>query len=166
MSPEVAASYNRTKIGGNAFNQNAALQLILTRKGVAKHGTEKVGSIIKATVAKNSYGPEGGFFEFEVIGRPYLDTETEKQPALYMANTTCSWLATNSYCGVVESRKRYSCEELNAVGDKAEDFYEKFKNSHLKDELGSQLSVVGYSVADTSDLEVEKIVDSEADEAE
>jgi len=159
MSPEVAASYNRTKIGGNAFNQNAALQLILTRKGVAKRGTEKVGSIIKATVAKNSYGPEGGFFEFEVVGRPYLDTETWKQPSLYMGNTTAAWLATNKHCGVVETRKRYSCEELNIVGETAEDFYPKFMDSHLKDELGSQLNIVGYTVTDTANDELEKLED-------
>ena len=167
MSPEVAASYNRTKIGGNAFNQNAALQIILTRKGIAKQGTDKVGTIIKATVAKNSYGPEGGMFEFEVISRPYMDTESYKQPSLYFANTTCAWLATNRYCGVTESRKRYSCDALGLVGLKADEFYVEFSKSHLKDELCTQLNVIGYPVEDSSSTQLEKLEgdpDNEDDE--
>jgi len=168
MSPEVAASYNRTKIGGNAFNQNAAVQLILTRKGVAKQGTEKVGSLIKCTVAKNSYGPEGGVFEFEVIGRPYLDTETYKQPALYFANTTCSWLATNRYFGISEVRKRYTCDSIGMVGAKADEFYDAFNNSHLRDDLCQQNNVIGY-VVDSSVEELDKLekeeINEEVDEA-
>jgi RecA/RadA recombinase len=157
MSPEVAASYNRTKIGGNAFNQNAAVQLILTRKGVAKQGTEKVGTIIKCTVAKNSYGPEGGVFEFEVVSRPYLDTENYKQPSLYMANTTCSWLAANRYFGISETRKRYTCAEVEMIGAKADEFYDVFNESHLRDDLCAQLNVTGYQVQDTSDKQLEKL---------
>jgi len=166
ISPEVSATFNRTKIGGNAFNQNAALQLILTRKGVAKNGTEKVGSIVKCTVAKNSYGPEGGFLEFEIVGKPYLDTESWKQPSLYMGNTTCSWLAANRHCGIIESRKRYSCEELEVVGVKANDFFNTFMDSHLVDELRSQLGIVGYEVPDTSCDELQKLKEGDSDETE
>lgn len=166
MSPEVAASFNRTKIGGNAFNQNAAVQIILTRKGQAKQGTEKVGTLIKATVAKNSYGPEGGVFEFEVISRPYLDTDTTTQPSLYFANTTSAWLAMNRYCGVTETRKRYSCQELEIIGEKADDFYPAFKDSHLRDELCSQLNVIGYSVPNRGAEEIDKLKEKEEEKDE
>jgi RecA/RadA recombinase len=164
MSPDVAASYNRTKIGGNAFNQNAALQVILTRKGLAKNGMDKVGTLIKCMVAKNSYGPEGGVFEFEIISRPYLDTDTYTQPSVYLANTACAWLAANKHCGVIESRKRYSCEELGLIGLKAEDFYPKFCESHLRDELCSSLGVIGYDVKDTAVEELSKVEKISEDE--
>ena len=34
---------------------------------------------------KEFYGPEGGVFEFEVVSRPYLDTEPTN-------NHPCTWL--------------------------------------------------------------------------
>jgi len=160
MSAEVAASYNRTKIGGNAFNQNAALQLIVTRKGIAKVGTEKVGTIIKATVAKNSYGPEGNFFEFEIVSKPYLDTDTSTQPSLYFDNTLAKWLADNRFFGTMETRKRYSCEEIGALSEKADTFCQLFNESDLPEKLGSQLKIIGYKVRDTSAKELAKVEDA------
>jgi len=157
MSAEVAASYNRTKIGGNAFNQNAALQLIITRKGLAKLGTEKVGTLIKATVAKNSYGPEGNIFEFEIVSKPYLDTDTYSQPSMYFGNTLASWVSQNGYFGTVETRKRYTCEEIGAVSEKADAFCTLFNDSDLPDKLGTQLKIIGYSVPDTASEELDKI---------
>ena len=157
MSPDVSAAYNKTKIGGNAFNQKAALQIILTRKGFAKQGTEKVGQLVKATVAKNSYGPEGQFCEFEIISKPYRDTDSYTQPSVYFANTTSSWLAQNQYFGVSETRKRYSCEALDVVSAKADDFYDEFCNSELPESLGCQLGLIGYSVEDTSEQELEQL---------
>jgi RecA/RadA recombinase len=161
VSAEVSATFNRTKIGGNAFNQNAALQLIITRKGIAKLGTEKVGSLIRATVAKNSYGPEGTFFEFEVISKPYLDTGTFKQSSLYFDNTMASWIAQNGFFGSVESRKRYTCDEIGALSDKANDFCDLFRASDLPDRLGTQLKIIGYEVENTSSGELEKLEDVE-----
>ena len=166
MSAEVAATYNRTKIGGNAFNQNAALQLIITRKGLAKQGTDKVGTLIKATVAKNSYGPEGNVLEYEIISKPWLDTATYQQPSLYFDNTTASWLAQNSYLGVVESRKRYTCEELGAVSEKADTFCDLLNASDLPERLGTQLRIIGYDVADTSSTVIEELDEADVEPAQ
>jgi RecA/RadA recombinase len=166
MSADVAAAYNRTKIGGNAFNQNAALQIILTRKGFAKQGTEKVGQIVKLTVAKNSYGPEGQTCDFEIVSKPYLDTDIYKQPSVFFANTTCSWLALNKYFGVTESRKRYTCEALGIVSAKPEDFYAAFKDSDLPNDLGRDLSVIGYAVPDTAEEQLATAVTVDAEEEE
>jgi RecA/RadA recombinase len=167
MSAEVAATYNRTKIGGNAFNQNAALQLIITRKGLAKQGTDKVGTLIKATVAKNSYGPEGNVFEYEIISKPWLDTATYQQPSLYFDGTTASWLAQNSYLGVVESRKRYTCDEIGAISEKADTFCQLLNATDLTDRLGTQLRIIGYPVKDTSEDALEVLeTEEEVEQAE
>ena len=163
MSADVSAAYNKTKIGGNAFNQNAALQVILTRKGFAKLGTEKIGQVIRMTVAKNSYGPEGQVCEFEIISKPYRDTDTYKQPSVYFANTTCSWLAQNKYFGVAESRKRYTCDALDVISATADDFYVDFCNSDLPLDLGAQLSVIGYGVPNTAAEELAKVTPEDSD---
>jgi len=151
IDPEMVAGYNRTKRGGNATNQTSALQLVLTPKKMLKKGTEKVGDTTNVTVVKNSYGPKYGIAEFDVISRPWLDTETYQQPAISWDRPTADWLAANKYFGVTANRKKYSCEALGLRNEDPHAFYQEFKNSELVPELASIHSVLGFEVPDTAE---------------
>ena len=161
-------SYNRTKIGGNAFNQNAALQLILTREGYLIQNGEKIGTKVKATIAKNSYGPEGGGIKYELVSRPWLDdSEDYQQPALFFDNTTAEWFATNGVLNTKVERKRYTCDDLGIVSKTAHDFCKAlYEKPDLVTHLGSERQILGYPVADSSGshVEVDVVLDEEEDD--
>ena len=159
-------AYNRTKIGGNAFNQNAALQLILTREGYLIQNGEKIGTKVKATVAKNSYGPEGGVIKYELVSRPWLDdSEDYQQPALFFDNTTADWFATNGILNTKVERKRYTCEQLGAVSKTAHDFCKiLYSDPDVVNQFGSSREILGYPVLDSSASHVEVVLDDDLEE--
>tara|TARA_B100000579_G_scaffold437938_1_gene470089 strand:+ start:11561 stop:12826 length:1266 start_codon:yes stop_codon:yes gene_type:complete len=148
----VSDAFNRTKIGGNAFNQNAALQLILTREGYLIHNGDKIGTKVKATVAKNSYGPEGGIIRYELVSRPWLDDgENQQQSALYFDNTTAEWFAANGILNTRVERKRYTCESLGLTGVTADVFCNALRdNPDIINNLCSERHILGYSQKDVS----------------
>ena len=151
-------SYNRTKIGGVAFNQNASLQLIVTREGFLLHNGEKVGEKIKVTIAKNSYGPAGGIIRYELISRPSLDTETYQQPSLFFDNTTAEWFALQNILGTTVSRKRYSCDALDAESLTGHEFCKKlYEHPEILTKLGVDQNILGYPTKDTADYEFNQI---------
>ena len=158
-------AFNRTKIGGNAFNQNAALQLILTREGFLLQSGEKIGTKVKATIAKNSYGPEGGVIRYELVSRPWLDdSEDFQQPALYFDNTTADWFASNGILNTRVERKRYTCEDLDVTSQTAAEFCKKlYSNPDIITRLGSERHILGYPVGDSSS-DYEVVLDDNVEE--
>jgi hypothetical protein len=151
-------SFNRTKIGGVAFNQNASLQLIVTREGFLLHNGEKVGEKIKATIAKNSYGPAGGVIRYELIFRPSFDTETYQQPSLFFDNTTAEWFALQNILGTTVSRKRYTCDDIGATSLTGHEFCKKlYENPEILTRLGTDQNILGYPAADTADYEFKRL---------
>lgn len=162
-------SYNRTKIGGNAFNQNAALQLILTREGYLTQSGEKIGTKVKATIAKNSYGPEGGTIRYELVSRPWLDdAEDYQQPALFFDNTTAEWFAANSILRTKVERKRYTCEDLGVIAKPAHDFCKAlYDNPEFVSRLCSDRQILGYPTFDVSgEHDVDVVLDEEVEPTE
>jgi RecA/RadA recombinase len=162
----VSDAYNRTKIGGNAFNQNAALQLILTREGYLIHNGDKIGTKVKATVAKNSYGPEGGMMRYELVSRPWLDDgDNYQQKALYFDNTTAEWFASNGILDTRVERKRYTCESLEVTGVTADVFCNALReNPDIVNTLCAERHILGYSQADVSSSYT--VVDQDVNDAD
>ena len=160
-------AFNRTKIGGNAFNQNAALQLILTREGFLLQSGEKIGTKVKATIAKNSYGPEGGIIRYELVSRPWLDdSENYQQPSLYFDNTTADWFASNNILNTRVDRKRYTCEDLEVTSQTASEFCKQlYSRPEILTRLGTERHILGYPVCDSSS-DYEVVLDEDAEEIE
>lgn len=163
IDPEMVAGYNRTKRGGNATNQTSALQLVLTPKQMLKKGTTKVGDTTKVTVVKNSYGPKYGVAEFDVISRPWRDTETYRQPAISWTRPTAEWLAYNKYFGVTENRKKFSCDALGLKAVEPDELYDEFKKSELVEQLAEMYNVHGFEVPNTAEQQKGKVDEEEDD---
>ena len=149
----VSDSFNRTKIGGNAFNQNAALQLTLTREGYLVHSGQKIGTKVKATVIKNSYGPETGVLRYELVSRPWLDDGGNyQQPALYFDNTTAHWFADQGILDTREDRKRFTCEALDVAGVTSDVFCNALReHPDVLENLASEQNILGYRKKEISD---------------
>lgn len=151
MSADVAAGFNKTKIGGNALNQNTATQVILRRMGMAKNGSgDNIGTKVQMRVVKNSFGAEHNLCNYEVRTRPASDTDTYQEPALDFNEGMANWFAENKYLGTTVSRKRYSTTELGVTSVTAAEFCETFHaREDLKEKLGSQLGLIGYDTGTT-----------------
>jgi hypothetical protein len=146
MSAESGALWNKKKIGGRAFNQNAALQLILARAGVAKDGTgNKIGTLIKMRVDKNSFGPTNRVMEYTLRNDRFADTEASLDPSLVFHEGLAKWFADERLLGTTASRKRYSCDPLGLVNATSEDFeYALQACPETLNEVGRSLQIYGY----------------------
>jgi RecA/RadA recombinase len=146
LSKEIMDQYNKTKIGGRAFNQMAAVQLILAKGGQIKTSDGVVrGRKVTMRVDKNSFGPSDRKLVFEIRQDAFNDTEQMLEPALDFDQDWAEWMAKNKYYGTTVSGKRYTCEALNVEGATADQFFSAFEgNATLKQQLGATLHIEGY----------------------
>jgi RecA/RadA recombinase len=164
MSPDVAAGFNKTKIGGRALNQNAAMQFILTRKGFHKVGTEQVGEKICLKVAKNSYGPGNNQIDYVLKTRHRTDTEEYQEPALDFDEGLADLMAANSILGTTVSRKRFSCEAIGANALSAQDFCDLIhQNEDTVTRVGAIFNVRGYPRLASLDNVTQEDLDASAE---
>jgi RecA/RadA recombinase len=156
-------AFNKTKIGGQAFSQNAAVQLSLMKIGAAKRSDNVVGVKIRCTVIKNSYGPTGPMFEYDIIQYPWLDTETHQQTSLWFDESVAHWMAREGILGVSETRKRFTCDELSLAGVEAHVFMQALRdNDAIREDIGCKLGLSGYSVPESSEKELAAVAEDEA----
>lgn len=161
MTADAADSINRTSIGGRAFGQNAALQLILTRHKYAsvkiRDENVKVGVDAKITVAKNSYGPTGRRCFYRVNQVPRKDTDTYQEPAISFAPYTAEWLeATQLLTMSHKNRNCFSVKELNLFDADTDEVYAAVHSDQSTlSMLGSRLGLGGYAMSDQTPKLVE-----------
>ena len=169
MTPEQGAGFNTTSIGGRAFSQNAALQLILSRFKFAsktvKHGetteTIKLGVDCKITVSKNSYGPNGPVCFYRINQLMDQDTDTTYQPAITFAPYTPDWLRGKGIFEITSKNKNcFSCRELSLFDVTAEEFADKLQaNEEALNTIGTRLRLKGYEIDDTAPLPLPVVAD-------
>lgn len=86
LSQDVKDQINRTSIGGRAFNQSAAWQLVGTRAErdtATINGAQRaVGQYNILNMAKNSYGPSGRKIRYRIMMEPRQDTDNWLEPAI------------------------------------------------------------------------------------
>ena len=145
--------YNKTRPGGTALNQSAALQLNLSDKGAVKQGNEPVAKMIEVYVQKNSYGPEKrsiiytlydnrveNFLGKDIMGK-YI------APAIDMDEALCNLLVARNVFGLTLNAKRYTSAELNLMrarpAEVVKAIYSKQENII---EVAKALSIVGYEL--------------------
>ena len=147
MSAETSALYNKNHVGGRSINQNAAMQVILARKSLAKDAQNNpTGTIIRARIDKNSFGPTNRTMEWELRNEHRRDTSSYLEPALIFDSSMAMWLANNKHLGITANLKRYTCEQLGVMGASAEELCSVFHaRQDIMDKLGKQLNIVGYN---------------------
>ena len=147
-------AFNRTSRGGRAFNQNAALQIILSRIGLvsAKFDgvDEKVGVNAQITVCKNSYGAEGKRFGYRINTVHRTDTETYQEPAITFAPATAEWAYMHKVLPGISMKNKncYTCKDLKIYDASADEFHRALHaDAGLLDMLGSRLGIRGYAAS-------------------
>lgn len=172
LPADAMAGYNKTSIGGRAFSQNAALQLIITRfrYATAKQGQEtvKIGVDAKISIAKNSYGPEGASCYYRLNYVYPGDTQEMQTPALSFAPYTPEWLMGRGILDVTSKNKNcFSCRELNLFDVDTTTFTEAVQASEeLVKTIGSRLNLRGYELSDQPVPDTLAHVPSEAPDEE
>lgn len=112
------AKYNKTRRGGNAINQSAALQFTITYKSAVKNTAgEMCGKEVLLYCAKNSYGPSFRELRYQIMDdrkENYNDIPGEYlQPAIRMDEAVVNLLVERKALGLTLNRKRYSSAQLN-----------------------------------------------------
>ena len=145
-----ADSFNRTSRGGRAFNQNASLQVILTRiqavSAKVNGVDEKVGEKVLLTVCKNSYGPGGKKFFYQINTVHRTDTETYQEPAITFAPYTAEWSTMMKIIpGITMKNKNcITCRELEIYDGTAEEFSKALHaNQPLLGQISTRLGIFG-----------------------
>jgi len=140
-----STKFDKTKIGGNAFNQNAAAQFMISRKGFYKQSEETVGEILTITVVKNSYGPGNSELEYNLINKHNSDTDTEQEMALDFDTGLANFLVEEKLLDLSILRKRYTSPSLNLSNATATQFSEVFhQNTDLINFIGNKIQIAGY----------------------
>lgn len=139
------ASLNKTRPGGTALNQSAAIQITITRKGMLKATSgETIGEVIRARVVKNSYGPKRSI-EYGLRNDFFNDGDGYVHQAIDMEETFCGILAEKKIMGITCNRKLYSSEELGVYQAKAASLYARIVNDpELTYKIGTALKISGY----------------------
>ena len=171
--PQVWKDLNNTKkIGGRAFNQNAAIQLILARNGEEKNAAKTtIGRNVALKVHKNSYGPDKRQIGYTIRTDDFEDTDEFYEPAISFDEQMANWMAINKYYGTSLSSKRFTCEMLDVISVKGKGLCDAFNaNVELKNKLGNVLGIEGYidtveeirksfATSETKDTAAEESVD-------
>jgi RecA/RadA recombinase len=138
---------NAKKIGGRAFNQNAAIQLILARGSEEKNSakTAVIGKNVLMKVHKNSYGTDKRQIGWTIRTDEFDDTDTHYEAAISFDEQMANWMAANKYYGTSLSAKRFTCEALGVYSGRSGELCKAFNaNIDLKSKLGSVLGIEGY----------------------
>jgi RecA/RadA recombinase len=147
MSADVSAGYNKTKRGGKAMDQNAALQLTLKRIGFHKNSQqEPIGHKIEMRVVKSSVSPDNNTIQYALKTKDFLDTAEYQEPALDFTEGLANMFVEQKILGTKVLRKRYTSDELGVEGVTAMEFCEAFdKRPDLQHKVGVMLGIEGYT---------------------
>ena len=129
QSPFIPKSYyekqNRTRPGGNALNQAAAVQFTMTERSRIKVGEEVVGKSICLYGVKNGCGPSSREITYNILFNSMSMLKTKDVPGKYLAPAVdmdaalCNLLVKEGVFGLTLSGEKYTSEELEVYKAKA-----------------------------------------------
>lgn len=157
--PPKSAMHNKTRIGGKAFDQNSAWQLIVAKgeqwKDTSTGGV--IGNVIRARMEKNSYGPQGRTAEWNLRNEVPVDTSAYLDPAIHFYIFFMKYMAEMKLLDVEVRSGRIHSPILGVMGVTYREAWLALQmRPDLIEKLGSQMQIYGYK----SDL------DSAADKGE
>lgn len=119
IPPDIKEQWNRTSIGGRAFAQSAAYEILVTRDGKAdvatiRGETQKVSQSAKIAVTKTSYGPGSRSCHYMLNWVPRHDTETYQEPTIDFAGSLPDILKHTGLVRIdIKNKGDVSCKELD-----------------------------------------------------
>jgi len=137
---------NKKKVGGRAFNQNAAWQLILTPAGVVKYPDKtKAGKRVNCRVDKNSYGPDDREMTWDLYTEHRGDTEDYLDQAFHFEENLCKLFLDKGLFGLKVNNGLYTSADLGLTSASAEEVYMRFhSDQELMLRTGKLLNIEGY----------------------
>ena len=141
--------FNKKKIGGKAFDQNAAWQIILEggEQWKTPDKTGLLGQDVRARMDKNSYGARGRRASWKIRNEQMHDTPEELAPALWFDWEACDWLVDSKMVGASVSHGKYTCPVLNASAVKAPEMWHAlYQRPDIVEGLGRALKISGYEL--------------------
>jgi hypothetical protein len=148
--------FNKTKLGGKAFDQLAAWQLIMGMGQSWKTSDgELLGHDVIVRMDKNSYGGRGRRAIWKLRDEKLLDTETYLAPSLHFELDAARWLLDTKLMGATYSQGRYSCASMNMASATPAEFWQAAISDQARvNALAQALKIVGYS------NDVDKIIEA------
>ena len=145
---DVKERSNRTSIGGKAFAQSVAYELVVTKEKLVRAqiaGQQfNTGRIARIDVTKNSYGPESRACQYTICLEPRYDTETEQEPTIDFSIGLGTILSKTLLLHIIEKGGSVSCKELEARELSPTEFSRLFHaNTKMVDDLSTALKFVG-----------------------
>lgn len=143
---DVAAEYNKTKIGGNATNQNSLTQIILRYEGQEKNGKEVIGKKVKARIIKNTAGSENEILSYLIKSKNFSDEGDYQESCLDFSYGFATMLSEKSLpYSITLYGKQVSCKALNLTKVHYSEFYDSFvNNDNVKIRTAQSLGIQGY----------------------
>ncbi len=144
---EVKEQWNRESIGGRAFAQSVAYEIIITpgkpEISVIRGDRVKVGQGAKISVSKNSYGPPRAC-SYMVTQVPRNDTDTYQEPALDFSMSLPDILkATGLVKITIKNEKECNCPDLGIENGTPKDLSDALhKKPEMIDDLSLRLGLV------------------------
>lgn len=146
---------NKTRTGGNALNQSAALQFTVTPKTAIKRSSGvDCGKEILLYCVKNSYGPSAREIRYILYddrkeNYPGDIPGTYKQQAIDMDYSLANILVENKVLGITVKDKKFSSTKLDIYNLSAKDLAEYITNDpELLLKVTEALSIKGYELED------------------
>lgn len=181
MSADTGDRFNKTKLGGRAFNFHTTHQMVLLRRGYVRgEGQENIGDRILMEVMKNGIGRPRRqmFFNLEWRSAPMPGSEFQQCP-IDFESTAIEWMAMGRMLGIHPvGNNRYTSTELGVKEGTARDVSLAISmNQALVDQLGRSLSIYGYDSSEipphvavaggqVDDAETDEVPESGAPEKE
>lgn len=146
-----SAKRNKTRTGGNALNQSAALQFTVTYKGAYKNTSGvDCGKEVLLFCEKNSYGPsfreiKYTLYDDRIENYPDDIEDVFKQQAIDMDIALANLLVEKRILGTTVTRKRYSSTKAEAFEMSAKGFVAHvLERPELFMQVVKELSIKGY----------------------
>lgn len=139
--------HNRSKRGGRALNQCAALQFVLSEHGAVKEDKVEVGRRARLSVVKSNYGEKHRFFDFTLRNKNYADTATYQQRVIDLSIPTVEEVIMQCQpFGAIKTNDTYSSAYLGLNNATALEVMETVAaNPEIVEWLGKALNIYGYS---------------------
>lgn len=141
--------FNKRKIGGRAFDQNAAWQIILGT-GEQWKSTDKVtllGHDVRARMDKNSYGARGRRLQWKLRNEQLQDTPEILDPAIWFDFDAARWLVDSKMIGASVTSNKYTCAALDIAGGSAPELWAAlYAKPTIVEGLGRALKIAGYEI--------------------
>jgi hypothetical protein len=149
VAPDIKEQWNRTSIGGRAFAQSAAYEILVTRDGKFEIATirgenTKVSQPAKISVTKTSYGPGSRSCHYTLTWVPRNDTETYQEPTIDFSGSLPDILKQTGLMRMdIKNKGDVSCKELGLENVSPRQLAESLhKNTAVFNDLCVRLGLV------------------------